>query len=116
ATHLRISLPLALAGNEARVIGCQEGNGCQVGALFKRNRRVRKGQPARVKSLRSHASAWHTMVCRSSKSGCHLSKERARSEAATICAGSPARRPTNATSKSTPCRPSALVGQNELIA
>jgi len=33
---------------------------------------------------------------------CHLSKERARSEAATICAGSPARRPANATSKSTP--------------
>src|SRR5262249_57986268 len=56
----------------------------QAGALFKRNRRVRRGQLARVESLRSHASAWHTMVGRSSKCGCHLSKERARSEAAAL--------------------------------
>src|SRR5262249_8739493 len=42
------------------------------------------------------------MACRPSQSGCHLSKEQARSEAATICAAAPARRPTNATSKSTP--------------
>src|SRR6516164_5139335 len=61
-----------------------------------------QGQSARVKSLRSHASAWLTMVCRSSKCGCHLSRERTRSEAATICAGSPARRPANVILKSTP--------------
>src|SRR5437762_1292950 len=32
-------------------------------------------QPARFESLRSHASAWATIVCRSSKRGCHPSVE-----------------------------------------
>src|SRR5262249_57936759 len=57
---------------------------------------------ARDKSLRSHASAWHTIVSRSSKCGCHLSTERARSEAATTHAGSPDRRGATSTLKSTP--------------
>src|SRR5262249_32039908 len=87
----------------ACVIRCaQRAVLAQAGALFKRNRRVDNGQPARVKSLRSHARAWHMMVCRSSKCGCHLSKEQAWSEAATICVGSPARRPADAPLKSTP--------------
>jgi hypothetical protein len=48
-------------------------------------------------SLRSHANAWATMVCRSSKRGCHLRIEWARSRAATRSAGSPARRAANST-------------------
>src|SRR5215475_7707778 len=56
----------------------------QAGALFKRNRRVRRGPLARVQNLRSHASAWHTTVGRSLRCGCHLSKEWAWSEAATL--------------------------------
>ena len=52
--------------------------------------------------LRSHASAWVTIVCRSSKCGCQPSVERIRSQAATICAGSPARREVSWTLKSTP--------------
>src|SRR5262249_3650076 len=59
-------------------------------------------QPARFESLRSHASAWATIVCRSSKRGCHPSVERTRSHAATICVGSPARRGASSTLKSTP--------------
>jgi hypothetical protein len=51
-------------------------------------------QPARFESLRSHASVWATMVC---KRGCHPSVERTRSQAATICAGSPARRGASST-------------------
>src|SRR5437764_15388245 len=57
---------------------------------------------ARDKSLRSHASAWHTIVSRSLKCGCHLRTERARSEAATTHAGSPNRRGAHSTLKSTP--------------
>src|SRR5262249_22612456 len=38
----------------------------------------------RVQNLRSHASAWHTTVGKALRCGCHLSKERAESEAATL--------------------------------
>src|SRR5262249_24076976 len=59
-------------------------------------------QPARFESLRSHASAWTTMVCRSLKRGCHPSTERTRSQAATICVRSSARRGASSILKSTP--------------
>src|SRR5262245_366994 len=42
------------------------------------------------------------MVCRSLKRSCHPSTERTRSQAATICVGSPARRGASSTLKSTP--------------
>src|SRR4051794_215276 len=54
-------------------------------------------QPARRESVRSHASACEMMVARSSYRGCHPSVARTRSHAATICAGSPARRPASST-------------------
>src|SRR5262249_13042537 len=71
--------------------------------FFERKRRaVTKPHLARFESLSSPASVWVKMICRASKRGCNLSKERARSEAATTCAGSPTRRPANSTLKSTP--------------
>jgi hypothetical protein len=52
------------------------------------DQRVIARQPVRFESVRSHASAWVTMVCRSLKRGCHPSVERTRSQVATIRAGS----------------------------
>src|SRR5262249_7164523 len=52
-----------------------------------------------VKFWLPHAKACHTTVRRSSKCGCHLSKARAGPEAATPCAGFPARRQGRSTLK-----------------